>query len=232
MAVPTLFSQLSTTASSNDPADSEAVSQGDDHLRQIYAFIRSLYDDKVDATDPTTFSATVTVTGLTASRVVVTDANKNLASSAVTNTELGYVSGVTSAVQTQLDAKLATATAASTYQTQAGMTSYMPKSGGAFSGGITGTTAGFSGALTAASLQATSSREIKQNIRPVSPGALERVLAWNVSEYELKANPSESEVGLIAEDADERISTGKAIKTNVALFELAAAVQELARKVK
>jgi len=33
----------------------------------------------------------------------------------VTNTEIGYLSGVTSAIQTQIDAKLATATAASTY---------------------------------------------------------------------------------------------------------------------
>lgn len=48
---------------------------------------------------------TLNVTGLTASTAVVTDASKNLASSAVTSTELGYVSGVTSAIQTQLNAK-------------------------------------------------------------------------------------------------------------------------------
>lgn len=42
---------------------------------------------------------------LTASRAMVTDANKGIASSAVTSTELGYVAGVTSALQTQLDAK-------------------------------------------------------------------------------------------------------------------------------
>ena len=36
-------------------------------------------------------------------------------SSTVSSTEIGYVDGVTSAIQTQLDAKLATATAASTY---------------------------------------------------------------------------------------------------------------------
>jgi hypothetical protein len=47
----------------------------------------------------------LTVSGLTASRVVVTDGAKALASSAVTATELGYVSGVTGAIQTQLDAK-------------------------------------------------------------------------------------------------------------------------------
>jgi hypothetical protein len=39
--------------------------------------------------------------------------------SAVSATELGYVDGVTSAIQTQIDSKLATATASSTYQTKA-----------------------------------------------------------------------------------------------------------------
>ena len=43
-------------------------------------------------------------------------ANASTALSAVDATELGYLDGVTSAVQTQVDAKLATATAASTYQ--------------------------------------------------------------------------------------------------------------------
>ena len=42
----------------------------------------------------------------TASRVVVTDGDKKIAVSSVTSTELGYLSGVTSAVQTQIDAKM------------------------------------------------------------------------------------------------------------------------------
>jgi hypothetical protein len=48
----------------------------------------------------------INVSGLTADRVVVTDADKDLASSATTATELSYVAGVTSAIQTQLDAKV------------------------------------------------------------------------------------------------------------------------------
>ena len=44
--------------------------------------------------------------GLTASRVVVTDAGNALSSSNVTTTELGHLSGTTSAVQTQLNAKI------------------------------------------------------------------------------------------------------------------------------
>jgi hypothetical protein len=42
---------------------------------------------------------------LTASRAVVTDASGYVSTSSVTSTELGYLSGVTSAIQTQLNAK-------------------------------------------------------------------------------------------------------------------------------
>ena len=41
----------------------------------------------------------------TASRVVVTDASGNIDTSSVTGTELGYLSGVTSSIQTQLNSK-------------------------------------------------------------------------------------------------------------------------------
>ena len=41
----------------------------------------------------------------TASRVVVTDASGNIDTSSVTSAELGYVSGVTSSIQTQLNSK-------------------------------------------------------------------------------------------------------------------------------
>lgn len=51
-----------------------------------------------------TFSS-VTISGLTASQAVVTDGSKVLASSSTSATELGYVHGVTSAIQTQLDSK-------------------------------------------------------------------------------------------------------------------------------
>lgn len=47
--------------------------------------------------------------GLTASRALVSDANGYVGVSAVTSTELGYVSGVTSAIQTQIDAISASA---------------------------------------------------------------------------------------------------------------------------
>ena len=52
----------------------------------------------------------LTVTDATALRVAQFDASKNLESSAVTNTELGYLSGTTSSVQTQINSKKTVAT--------------------------------------------------------------------------------------------------------------------------
>lgn len=48
------------------------------------------------------------VTGLTASRALVSDASGHPAVSNVTSTELGYLDGVTSAIQSQLNGKAAT----------------------------------------------------------------------------------------------------------------------------
>lgn len=47
----------------------------------------------------------LTLSGLTANRALASNASKALVSSAVTDTELGYLSGVTSAIQTQLNNK-------------------------------------------------------------------------------------------------------------------------------
>lgn len=55
-----------------------------------------------------TFSINPTFNGETASRAAYFDASKILQSSATTSTELGYVNGVTSAIQTQLNSKAAT----------------------------------------------------------------------------------------------------------------------------
>lgn len=50
-------------------------------------------------------ATTITATNLTASRAVVSDGSGKVAISAVTATELGYLSGVTSAIQPQLGTK-------------------------------------------------------------------------------------------------------------------------------
>lgn len=46
--------------------------------------------------------------GLTASRAVILDASKNITTSTTTSTEISYVNGVTSSIQTQLNGKLGT----------------------------------------------------------------------------------------------------------------------------
>jgi hypothetical protein len=51
--------------------------------------------------------STITTGNLTASRALESDGSGKVAVSAITSTELGYLDGVTSAIQTQLDAKLA-----------------------------------------------------------------------------------------------------------------------------
>ena len=58
----------------------------------------------VGTSDTPTFSSTI-LSNLNASRVLISDSTKTVSSSAVTATELGYLSGTTSTIQTQLNAK-------------------------------------------------------------------------------------------------------------------------------
>ncbi len=71
-----------------------------------------------------TFTGSQTYSDQTASRVCVFDGAKNLVSSSVTTTELGYVSGVTSGIQGQLNALSGT------------FANYLPLSGGNISGSL------------------------------------------------------------------------------------------------
>jgi hypothetical protein len=64
-------------------------------------------------------SVATQIEDLTASRALVTGASKELTSSAVTSTELGYVSGVTSSIQTQIGNKAAKGTNADITSTTA-----------------------------------------------------------------------------------------------------------------
>lgn len=54
-------------------------------------------------------ASTITTSNLTANRALVSNADGKVAVSAVTATELGYLDGVTSNIQTQLNSKLSTA---------------------------------------------------------------------------------------------------------------------------
>jgi hypothetical protein len=78
-------------------------------------------------------ASSVVTADLTASRALVSDGTGKIAASASTTaTEIGYVAGVTSAIQTQLNSKL-------------------NLSGGTLTGGLSGTTLGLSGALSGTS---------------------------------------------------------------------------------
>ena len=59
-------------------------------------------------------ATTITSSNLTASRALVSDGSGKVGVSDVTSTEIGYLDGVTSAIQTQLNAKQATITGAAT----------------------------------------------------------------------------------------------------------------------
>jgi hypothetical protein len=88
--------------------------------------------------------STVLTADLTASRAVASNASGKLVSSGTTDTELGYLSGVTSAVQTQLNSKL-------------------NLSGGTLTGGLSGTTGTFSGILTTPQVKAATSAGLSIN---------------------------------------------------------------------
>ena len=59
-------------------------------------------------------ATTIATSNLTVNKALISDASGKVGTSATSNTELGYLSGVTSAVQTQLNAKQATITGGAT----------------------------------------------------------------------------------------------------------------------
>jgi hypothetical protein len=86
--------------------------------------VTSAIQTQIDSKEPTITGAATSITSsdLTASRALASDASGKVAVSATTSTELGYVSGVTSAIQTQLDGKQATITGAATTITNSNLT--------------------------------------------------------------------------------------------------------------
>lgn len=76
------------------------------YVSGVTSALQTQIDAKAPSASPT-FSGTTTFSALTATTVPYLNGSKALTSSAVTPTELGYVSGVTSAIQTQMDAKIA-----------------------------------------------------------------------------------------------------------------------------
>lgn len=77
------------------------------YVNGVTSAIQTQLNLKAPAANPT-FTGTTTFSGLTATTVPYLDGSKALVSSAVTPTELGYVSGVSSAIQTQFTGKAST----------------------------------------------------------------------------------------------------------------------------
>tara|TARA_R100000808_G_scaffold3605_5_gene12627 strand:+ start:954 stop:2444 length:1491 start_codon:yes stop_codon:yes gene_type:complete len=67
-------------------------------------------------------ASTIDTESLTANRAVISNGSQKIAVSDVTDTELGYLDGVTSSVQTQIDSKQATVTGAATTITSSNLT--------------------------------------------------------------------------------------------------------------
>lgn len=116
--------------------------------------LQSALDLKAPLASPT-FSGTTTFSALTATTVPYLNASKVLTSSAVTPTELGYVSGVTSAIQTQLGAKAPSAsptfTGTSTFSALTATTvPYLDSSKALTSSAVTPTELGYVSGVTSA----------------------------------------------------------------------------------
>jgi hypothetical protein len=83
-----------------------------DYLDNVSSNIQTQLNGKASTSDLATkqniitgAASTITTSFLTANRALVSDGNGRVAASSITSTELGYLSGVTSNIQTQLDAK-------------------------------------------------------------------------------------------------------------------------------
>lgn len=82
------------------------------YVKGVTSAIQTQINTKAPSTSPT-FATSITGSYLTASEILITDGSKNIVSAAVATypslTELSYVKGVTSAIQTQLGTKAGTA---------------------------------------------------------------------------------------------------------------------------
>lgn len=88
-----------------NPASGDTEGQGDDHLRLIKSTLLNTFAAITGAVTAT-HTELNGLHALTASRAMTTNASGILTPSAVTDVELGYLAGVTSAIQTQLAARL------------------------------------------------------------------------------------------------------------------------------
>lgn len=97
-----LTPNTAVVAGASGALESSAVTSTElGYLSGVDSNIQSQIDSK-QATI-TGAASTIASTKLTANKVVISDGDGNIAESSVSSTELGYLSGVTSAIQTQID---------------------------------------------------------------------------------------------------------------------------------
>lgn len=103
VTTPVTASRALVTGASSELAAATTTATEIGYVNGVTSAIQTQMNLKAPSASPT-FTGTVT-TPVTASRALVTGASSELAVSATTATELSYVNGVTSAIQTQLGTK-------------------------------------------------------------------------------------------------------------------------------
>ena len=191
---------------------------------------------------------------LTASRALVSDGSGDVSVSDVTSTELGYLDGVTSAVQTQIDTKLnqslpVATTLSSTdgkerfYFVSSGDTYYGSGSGHYFRyNGVTRLSLDSSGNLTAVgNVGAYSDMALKEDIYEIE-NALDKVKKLRGVHFTKKADKSK-EIGVVANEVekvvpelvdeveDEKLGTIKTMKYANTVGLLIEAVKDLSKQI-
>lgn len=105
MPIPTSFTDLSTTAASNSPAGGDTPAEGDNHIRTIYAFLRSIFSNSGNGwTSPYVASSSLpTLTSGTYTPTLTNVANVSASTAGVCHytrngnevTVYGSISGIT-----------------------------------------------------------------------------------------------------------------------------------------
>ena len=99
---------IATKANVDAVATRVSTNESDiDGLQTSVGNIQTTLGSKQDVIDGA--ASTITDSNLTANRALISDGSGKVDVSAVTSTELGYLDGVTSNIQTQLNSKLSTA---------------------------------------------------------------------------------------------------------------------------
>lgn len=105
-SVADLVSGLQSEITTTNKLDADLVDDSTSTNKFVTTSDKTTWNAKQDAIIGA--ATTITSSDLTASKVLISNASGKVAASTVTSTELGYISGVTSAIQTQIDSKQAT----------------------------------------------------------------------------------------------------------------------------